>query len=127
MSNFADFAENLVATWLFTTSSATRPTAWYLAVGTGHTDAGLTGEPSGNGYARQQIVLTVSGAVATLSGAETFGPCTTTTWGTIASAAIYDASSAGNCLAVGSLTNSRVVDVGDSLTVADGAVTFTIA
>lgn len=127
MSNFSDHSENLVATWLFTTDSATRPTAWYLGVGTGHSDAGLTGEPSGNGYARQQVVFTVAGGVATLSGAETFGPCSTAGWGTIASAAIFDAATAGNCLAVGALTASRVIEVGDSLTVADGAVTFTIA
>jgi hypothetical protein len=127
MSNFSDHSETLVATWLFTTDSATRPTAWYLGVGTGNDDAGLTGEPSGNGYSRQQVVFTVSGAVATLSGAETFGPCTTTGWGTIASAAIFDAATGGNCLAVGALTTSRLVEVGDSLTVADGAVTFTIS
>jgi hypothetical protein len=126
MANFSDYSETLVATFLFTADTATRPTAWYLGVGTGNTDAGLTGEPSGNGYARQQVAFTVSGGVATLADAETFGPATAN-WGTIASAAIFDATTGGNCLAVGALTTPRVVESGDSLTVAAGAVTFTVA
>jgi hypothetical protein len=126
MSNFSDYSENLVATFLLTAGTATRPTAWYLGVGTGHSDAGLTGEPSGNGYARQQVVFSVTGSVATLSGAEIFGPCVTAGWGVIASAAIFDAATGGNCLAVGALTASRTIEIGDSLTVADGAVTFTV-
>jgi hypothetical protein len=126
MANFSDYSETLVATWLFTTDSATRPTAWYLGVGTGHTDAALTGEPSGDGYARQQVAFTVSNGVATLADAEAFGPATGN-WGTIASAAIFDAATAGNVLAVGALTASRVIESGDTLTVAAGAVTFTVA
>jgi hypothetical protein len=126
MANFSDHAEQLVATWLFSTGTAARPTAWYLGVGTGHTDAGLTGEPSGNGYARQQVAFDVTSGVASLADAETFGPASGA-WGTIASAAIFDASTAGNCLAVGSITTPRVVESGDSLTVAAGAVTFTVA
>lgn len=125
MANFSDFAEQLVATWLFTADSATRPTAWYLGVGTGNTDAGLTGEPSGDGYARQQVTFSASNGVATLDDAETFGPATGA-WGTIASAGIFDSATGGNCLAVGALTNSRVIENGDSLTVAAGAVTFTV-
>jgi hypothetical protein len=126
MANFSDHAEQLVAAWLFTTGTAARPTAWYLGVGTGHTDAGLTGEPSGDGYARQQVAFDVTSGVASLSDAETFGPASGS-WGTIASAGIFDASTGGNCLAVGALTTSRVVESGDSLTVAAGAVTFTVA
>jgi hypothetical protein len=126
MANFSDFGENLVAKFLFTADTATRPTAWYLGVGTGNTDAGLTGEPSGDGYARQQVAFTVTDAVASLVDAETFGPASGA-WGTIASAAIFDAATGGNCLAVGALTASRVVESGDSLTVAAGAVTFTVA
>lgn len=127
MSNFSDHGENLVATFMFTTNAVTRPTAWWLGAGTGHTDAGLTGEPSGNGYARQQAAFTVSGGVATLNDTETFGPCATAPWGAMASAAIFDAATGGNCLAVGALTASRTIEVGDSLVIAAGALTFTVS
>jgi len=32
MSNLANFSEELLLTWLLTASSATRPTAWYVAL-----------------------------------------------------------------------------------------------
>lgn len=127
MANFSTYGKSFVAKTVFTAEAVTRPTAWYIGVGTGHTSSGLTGEPSGNGYSRQQVVFTESGGVATLDGAESFGPCSGTTWGTIASAAIFDAATAGNCLAVGALTASRVIEVGDSLTVASAALTFTVS
>jgi hypothetical protein len=126
MSNFSDYAEQLVATWVFTGNAVTRPTSWWMGLGTGHTDAGLTGEPSGGGYARQQVAFTVTNGVASLVDAETFGP-STASWGTIASAGLFDASTGGNCLVTGALAASRLVESGDSLTVAPGAVTFTVS
>jgi len=126
MANFSDYGEQLVASFVFTTGTATRPTAWYLGVGTGNTDAGLTGEPSGDGYARQQVTFTATDGVATLADAVAFGPATGN-WGTIASAAIFDAATSGNVLAVGPLAASRVIESGDSLTVAASAITFTVS
>ena len=110
-----------------TTTAITRPTAWYLGVGTGNTDITLTGEPSGNGYARQSAAFTVSGDTASNSGAITFGPNTTSAWGTMASVAIFDASTGGNCLWAGPLTDAKAIAVGDSLTIAIGALSVTLA
>ena len=126
MANFTDYGEQLVTAFVLTNAAVTRPTSWYLGVGTGHTDTGLTGEPSGNGYARQQVTFNASGGVGTLADAETFGPASDS-WGTIASAGIFDAATGGNALITGALAASRVVESGDSLTVAAGAVTFTVA
>jgi hypothetical protein len=126
MANFSDFGESLAAKWMFTTEQVTRPTAWWLAVGTGHTDAGLTGEPSGNGYARQQTSFTEASGVVTLSTTETFGPCTTTAWGSMASVAVYTAETGGNPLFVGALAAPKDIAVGDRLEIAASSVTFTI-
>jgi hypothetical protein len=127
MANFSDYGESLAGKYMFTAETVTRPTAWWLAVGTGHTDAGLTGEPSGNGYARQQCTFTEANGVVTLATSETFGPCTGSAWGSMASIAVYTAATGGEALNVGALAAARDIQVGDSLTVAAGAHTFTIS
>ena len=126
-NNLTDYGENQLLVWQLTTTAITRPTAWYLAVGTGNTDITLTGEPSGNGYTRQSVTFTVTNDTAENSGAITFGPNTTSAWGTMASVAIFDASTGGNCLWAGSLTDAKAIAVGDSLTIAAGALTVSLA
>jgi len=126
-NNLTDYGENQLLVWQLTTTAITRPTAWYLAVGTGNTDITLTGEPSGNGYTRQSVTFTVTNDTAENSGAITFGPNTTSNWGTMASVAIFDASTGGNCLWAGSLTDAKAIAVGDSLTIAAGALTVSLA
>lgn len=126
-NNLSDSGETLLLNWLLTTNSATRPTSWYLGVGTGNDDAGLTGEPSGNGYARQSVTFTVSGDTASNSGAITFGPNTTSDWGTMASVGIFTASTGGSPVIVGALTAAKAIAVGDSLTIGAGAQTFTLS
>jgi hypothetical protein len=127
MAALSNYLETLLHTWHLTTGSATRPTEWYLAVGTGSSDTGLTGEPSGNGYARQSITFGVTDDVASNTNAITFGPNTGTNWGTMSHFGIYDASTSGNLLWHGALQASKTVEVGDSLTVAIGDVDLTLA
>ena len=58
MSSFSDYTENLVLTWLFTNSSATRPTAWYVGLFTAApSDTGGGTEVTGNAYARVLLAL----------------------------------------------------------------------
>lgn len=127
MSGLSNYLETLLLTWHLTGNAATRPTAWFLGVGTGSSDTGLTGEPSGNGYARVAISSTVSGDTATNSGALTLGPCTGASWGTMSHFGIFDASTGGNLLWHGGLQAAKTVDVGDSLAVAASAVALTLA
>lgn len=49
-------------------------------------------------------------------------------WGTqtITHIAVWDAVTAGNCVWTGALTASKVVNNGDSLSFASGAITFTL-
>jgi hypothetical protein len=127
MANLSDYSENLLLKFHLTAEAVTRPAAWYVGVGTGHSDTGLSGEPSGNGYARQAATFTVTGDTAENDALLTFGPNTGTNWGTMASVAIFDAATSGNCLWSGALTDSRAIAVGDSLTIAAGALTATLA
>lgn len=125
-NNIADYAENLLLTWLMTAAAATRPPAWFVGVGTGNTDTGLTGEPVGNGYVRQAATFTVVGNGASNNALLTFGPDNTADWGNMASVGIFDAITAGNCLWAGPLTAAKAISIGDSLTVAAGALTLTL-
>lgn len=127
MSALSNHLETLLLAWHLTAGTAARPTAWYLAVGTGSSDTGLTGEPSGNGYARQSITFTVTDDTASNSNAITIGPCSGTNWGTMSHFAIFDAETGGNLLWHGALTASKLVEVGDSLTVAIGDIDLTLS
>lgn len=128
MTAFSNFAETLVLTWIFTNGAATRPTAWYVALHTADpTEVGNVGELSGNGYARQAVTFTAPASGATDNTALlTFGPNTTTNWGSVSHLSVWDAVTAGNCLAKGALSSAVTINVGDSLTIAAGALDITL-
>lgn len=129
MAGFTNYAENLVLTWTFTASSATRPTSWYVALYTvAPTESGGGTECSGTSYARQSATFTVSGTAPTTasnSAAIEF-PTAGGSWGTIVAAAILDASSSGNMIAFADLTTSKTIDTGDVLRFNTGALTITL-
>lgn len=131
MSSFSDYTENLVLTWLFTTSSATRPTAWYVGLFTGApSDTGGGTEVSGSGYARVATgTMSVSGTTpttATNGSAIEFAAASGGNWGTITHAAIFDASSGGNLIAWGALTTSRTINDGDVFRIPAGSLDVTL-
>ena len=69
--SFSDTFETTVLTWSFTTSSATRPTEWHIALYTASpSDPGGGTEVTGGGYARQAVTFTVSGNTASNNAAE---------------------------------------------------------
>ena len=129
MAGFTNYAENLVLTWTFTASAATRPTSWYVALYTvapGESGGGT--ECSGTSYARQSATFTVSGTAPTTasnSAAIEF-PTAGGSWGTIVAAAILDASTSGNMIAFADLTTSKTIDTGDVLRFNTGALTITL-
>jgi hypothetical protein len=130
MSSFTDHTESLVLNWLFTTNTATRPTAWFVGLFTaapGETGGGT--EVSGNGYARKATgTITVSGTAttATNSAAIEFDPASGGNWGTITHAAIFDASTGGNMLAYAELTTARTINDGDVFRVPASSLTITL-
>ena len=123
---FSDTFETRVLTWVFTNSSATRPTAWYVALFTSApSDAGGGTEVSGGAYARQAVTFSVSGNTATNSGAIEY-PTATAGYGTVTHVGVFDASSGGNLIAYAALTASKTIDTGDVLRLPAGDLDVTL-
>ena len=124
--SFSNTFENRVLTWVFTASSATRPTSWHVALFTtnpGDPDSGT--EVSGGGYARQTATFTVTGSTATNSAALEY-PVATAPYGTVTHVGIYDASTGGNLIAYAALTSSKSIDTGDVLRIPAGDLDITL-
>jgi hypothetical protein len=131
MSSFNDYTENLVLTFLFTTSTATRPTAWYVGLFTAApSDTGGGTEVTGNAYARKVTgTMTVSGTTptaATNSAAIEFAAASGGNWGVVGWAAIFDASTGGNMLAWAPLTTSRTINDGDIFRIPASSLSITL-
>ena len=130
MSSFSDYTENLVLTWLFTNSTATRPTAWYVGLFTAApSDTGGGTEVTGNAYARVVTgTISGSGTATTFSNAAAieFAAASGGNWGTIGWAGIFDASTGGNLLAWAPLTTSRVINDGDVFRIPATSLTITL-
>lgn len=127
MAALSDYAENLLNKWMMTGDSATRPTAWYLALyTTATTDSGGGTEVSTFGYARQSVTFTVTGDTASNSNEPAF-TASGGSWGTITHIGLWDAVSGGNLLWHGSMTVSKTVGDGDTLLFSAGNIDLTLA
>ena len=130
MSSFTDHTENLVLTWLLTSGTATRPTAWYVGLFTAApSDTGGGTEVSGNAYARV-VTGTISGSgtatTFTNAAAIEFAAASGGNWGSIGWAGIFDASTSGNLLAWAALTTARTINDGDVLRIPAGDLDVTL-
>ena len=124
--SFSNYLETEVLDFAFTTGTATRPTAWYLALYTAApSDTGGGTEVSGGGYARQSVTFTVSGNTASNNAAIEF-PTATGNYGTVTHIGVFDASSGGNLLAYASLTTSKTIETGDVFRVPSGDLDITL-
>ena len=118
--------ETTTLEWLFTTTSVTRPTAWYLALYTvAPTDAGGGTECSGTSYARQSFTMSVSGNLAT-NTANVEYPTAGSSWGTIVAVGVLTALTGGTLIAYGNLTASKTIATGDVLRVPAGDLDITL-
>jgi len=131
MSSFSDYTENLALNFLFTTNTATRPTAWYVGLFTAApSDTGGGTEVSGSAYARKVTgTITVSGTsptTATNSAAIEFAAASGGNWGTVTHAAIFDSLTSGNMLAWSALTTSRTINDGDVFRIPASSLTVTL-
>jgi len=85
-------------------------------------DASGLAEPSGNGYARQSIAFNAAASRKVENTALVTFPQASGSWGTITHWALFDAVSAGNMLAHGSLVTSKSVVSGNTPSVAANEV-----
>jgi len=128
MSALSDHSENLLLNWLMTSGSATRPTAWYLALFTAApNDAGGGTEVSTGGYGRQTIAFNTASSGTTSNSADVSFTASGANYGTVTHIGIFDASSGGNLLWHGAMTASKTVEDGDTITFASGNVDLTLA
>ena len=129
MTAFSDYAENLAITWLLSADSATRPTAWFASLHTAAPgDTGTAEISTASNYTRQTIVTASAGTgTRTNTASIVFGSATTSSWGAVSGVGIWDATTAGNLLFAGTLATARTIGIGDTLTIASGALSVTLA
>lgn len=128
----SNYLENKVLDHFLGTASTASQTV-YLALHIGDptdTGTGGTGEIStaATGYARQAVSFNSA------SGGSTTGPTSAkeftangSDWGTITHFALYDASTGGNMLYYGALTEDKLIEDGDTLRFSTGSITITEA
>jgi len=130
MAALSNYAEKLLLDWAMTTGSATRPTAWYVALYTAAPDdTGGGTEVSTGGYARQSVTFgAASSPGGTTSNTNTVSfTASGAGYGTVSHIGIFDNSSGGNLLWHGSMTASKSVADGDTLEFSIGNIDLTIA
>lgn len=131
MSNLSDYSEAAVLNWLMTTQAVTRPTTWFIGLHTanpGDTGTGELGTTSGYTRKVATFASAVAGTGTTDQSADiTFGPATTSNWGTISGVSVWDATTGGNCLFQGTFATARTILINDQLTIAAGALDLTMA
>ena len=114
MSNITTYAQDLLGRALCARAPA-MPTQVYLGLGTGGADAtGVVGEPSGNGYARQRVTFSGTGAQQN-SNTVTF--TFTAAVGTLSYAGLFDAATGGNALTWSALAQSASVTGAGTVTI----------
>jgi hypothetical protein len=126
--SFSNSTETLVLNWLLTTSAATRPTAWYLALLTSNPDeddSGTEVTTVGTAYARQTVAFTVTGNTAS-NGAAIEYAVATASYGTVTHVGVYDASTSGNLIAYAALSTAKIIDTGDVLRIPLGDLDITL-
>lgn len=118
--NLTNYAEDLLLKWLMTDETATRPTAWYLALFSSDPGEAAGGaELAGSGYARQAVDFGTDGLANV--GAVTF-TAAGGNWLEATHAVITDHVSAGNRLWSGPLAAPKQIDDGDSIVFAIGDI-----
>lgn len=130
MGSLSDYAENKILDHIVGKAAWTMP-AIYVALSTADPldDASAMAEPSGSGYVRKATAgadwnPAASGAIDN-ANAITFAQATGS-WGTVTHFALYDALSGGNMIGYGSLTTSKSVTSGDTVSFAAGALDTTL-
>lgn len=144
MSAMSDYLENKLVDHLFRAQALTAPATLYIGLLTAApSDSGGGTEVSGNSYARATVTSSLANWAGTQSagstvassgtGGQTSNNASITfatpsgTWGTVSHFGIYDAASGGNLLFWGSLTISKTINQGDTVSFPAASLTITFA
>ena len=123
MSNLGNAGQTRAAALLRGESVTAFTAPFRIGLGLSADDTGLSGEPVGNGYARQAFTFAGNGAAMSNAAAISFGPFTADL-GVVRSFAIFDA--AGNVMWRGDLSNQLALSSGQTRLIAAGAITGSI-
>ena len=120
--------ETSTLSYLLTTGTVTRPTAWYIGLFTSDpTDTGVAGtEVSGFAYARTVTTFSVTGNTASNTAGIEFPAASGGAWGTVGWIGIMDAASGGNMIIHSALTASKVIADGDVFRIPTGDLDVTL-
>lgn len=128
MAGFSNYLESMILNWLKGTAFGTAPSAVYVGLFSNDpTDAGSGTEVTTTIRAAGRVAVTfgtVGDGTMSNSAAVDFGAAAGAA--TVSHFAIFDAVSAGNILASGSLAASQTVSAGTEVTFASGAITVTV-
>jgi hypothetical protein len=121
MSAMSDYLEVEIRKHVFRTGTFTKPSALYVALYTAApSDSGGGTEVTGGSYARvQRDPLDANWTAASATDGKTDNaaaitfPAPTANWGQVTHFGIFDASTSGNLLFWGALTQSKTVNSGD--------------
>jgi hypothetical protein len=140
---FSDYAENTLVDRILRGQAATFPTTLFVGLSTtACSDSTVGTEVSGNNYARSSVAASLTNFSGTQSSGSTTAssgtggvssnnnainfPTPSGSWGTVTHWFISDASSGGNLWFCAALTQSKVINSGDTVSFASGALTITV-
>lgn len=143
MAAMTNYLENLLIDHLFRGQTFAAPTELHIGLLTAApSDSAAGTEATGGSYARVARAPSLANWAGTQSAGSTVAssgtggttsnngvvnfPTPTATWGTVTHFGIYDAATGGNLLNYGTLTDSKVINTGDTVSFAAGALTFQI-
>ena len=128
MSEMSNYLETKILDYVLTNTADWAPTTVYLALHTADpAEDGSGAEVSGGSYARQACAFDAThatGGNTANTSAESFTGMPACT---VSHIGIWDHASAGNLLFYTDVTASKTVASGDTISVAAGAVTVTLA
>jgi hypothetical protein len=125
----SNYLENAIVNHVLRNTALTSPAAVYVGLFTvAAGEAGGQTEVSGNTYARQSVTFGApADGVTSNTNLITFPTPTPSGWGTIVGWGIFDASSAGNLLYYSDQTPNEVVNAGNPVQFAIGAISISEA
>ena len=134
MSQASNHLEELALNWIFTTGTATRPTAWHVGLYTSNPaddNSGTELTIGTNGYTRESATFSAATTDGTKHSVKnsadiTFGPANGGNWGLITHVAVHDASTGGNMLAYAQLDTSKTVSDGDTFVIQANNLTISL-
>lgn len=134
MAGISDYLENEILDHVLSAATYTPPATLYIALFTTspnfETGAGGT-EVTGGSYARLSVTNNSTNFPAASAGSKSNGATFTFTtptasWGTVVGFGIYDDPTAGNLLMGNTLTTSKTINSGDTVSFNSGSITVTM-